>query len=56
MYPRSLPCLRSRPINKDRTDFDWQGTPAFYEEPTMLAEQGMHQGVLGLPKKGVPKG
>ena len=47
---KSLLCLRSRLLTKDQTDFYWQGIQAFYEEPTMPAEQGMHQGVLGLSK------
>ena len=47
---KSLPCLRSRLLTKDQTDFYWQGIQAFYEEPTMRVEEGMHQGVLGLSK------
>ena len=38
-------------MNKDQTDFDWQGIQALYDEPAMPAEQYVHQGVLRLSKR-----
>ena len=50
-YQRAYLACRAGLSPRSRADFDWQGIQAFHDEPTMPAEQGMHQGVLGNASK-----